>query len=236
MTLSQVQHKSMTTTATTATNFNTAFTAGDTVGNLLVATIVLGTNGLTLTPPAGWAQAGPSEVVTGSLDTRIYFLVVATGGVSTFNWSFGATAHSFGWTIDEWNSTTGWLASPVDSSAGAVHTTAATAIGAGTPAATVQASELWYGVLAWANSGQTLTGVTAGWTTGDSAIFTANNTNTAFFQNRTTTGTPTLAATLSAAETNAGVVATFKAAAPAASLATVPIVSPLAAVHQAANW
>jgi hypothetical protein len=208
-TLTRVQHNSMTTTSTTATNFNTTLSSGDTAGNLLVATIVLGTSGLTLTPPAGWTQAGSSEVVSGSIDTRIYYLVVSSGGTSSFNWSFGATAHSFGWTIDEWNSSTGWQASPVDSSAGAVHSTASTAVNCGSPAATTQASELWFGVLAWASSGQTLSGITSGWSTGDTAIFTSNNEQTSFFQIASATGTPSLAATLSASVINAGVVATF---------------------------
>jgi hypothetical protein len=199
----------MTTTSTTATNFNTTLGAGDTVGNLLVVTIVLGTNGLTLTAPSGWVQAGSSEVVSGSLDTRIYYLVVSSGSVTSFNWSFGATAHSFGWTIDEWNSSSGWQASPVDSTAGAVHTSPSTAVNCGTPSATTQASELWLGVLSWANSGQTLSGVTGGWSTGDTATFTGQNTQTAFFQIATTTGTPSLAATISASTVNAGVVATF---------------------------
>jgi hypothetical protein len=208
----RVQHNSMATTSTTATNFNTTLGSGVTVGNLLVATISLGTSGLTLTPPTGWLQAGPSEVVASALDTRIYYLVVTSGGVTSYNWSFGATAHSFGWTIDEWNSDIGWAASPVDSFAGAAQSSASTAVNCGSPAATAQASELWYGVLSWADSGQSLSGVTSGWTTGDSAIFTSNNTNTAFYQTPNAIGTPSLAATLSAARQNAGVVATFKSA------------------------
>lgn len=209
--LTRVQHNSMTTTGTTGSSFSATLGSGVTAGNLLVATVTLGTN-LTVTPPAGWTQAGPTEVVAGSLQQQLWYLVVASGGATSWTWSWTGS-HSFGWTIDEWNSSTGWPASPVDSSAGAVHSTASTAVNCGSPAATAQASELWYGVLSWANSGQTLSGVTAGWTTGDSAVFTGQNTSTGFYQAAAATGTPSLAATISASTVNAGVVATFTPAA-----------------------
>lgn len=208
-TLTRVQHNHMATTATTAASMTATLGTGVTAGNLLVATITLGTNGLTVTPPAGWTQAGPTESVAGTLDQRIYYLVVGTGGATSFTWSWSGS-HSFGWTIEEWSSSSGWPASPVDVTSGGVHASASTAVNCGSPAATAQASELWIGVLSWGDSGETLSGVTAGWTTGDSAIFTANNTSTAFYKNATSTGTPSLAATLSAAVANAGVVATFK--------------------------
>jgi hypothetical protein len=206
-TFTRVQHNSMTTTGVTAAGFAATLGSGVASGNLLVASVVIGTN-LTVTPPSGWLQAGPTEAVTSSLMAQLYYLIPSSGGATSFSWSWTGS-HSFGWTIDEWNSSTGWLPSPSDSSAGAVHSTANAAVNCGSPAATAQASELWCGVLAWANSGQTLSSITAGWTTGDSAIFTANNTQTSFFKQATTTGTPTLAATISASEINAGVVATF---------------------------
>jgi hypothetical protein len=208
----RVQHNFMATTSTSATGATATLGTGVTAGNLLVATIVVGTN-VTITPPSGWAQAGPTETVTSELQTQIYYLTVSSGGATSWAWSWGATAHSFGWTIDEWNSSTGWNASPVDSSAGAAETSQVTAVNCGSPAATTQASELWYGVLSWANSGQTLSGITASWTTGDSAVFTSNNTQTGFYQTVSATGTPSLAATISASEYNAGVVATFMPAA-----------------------
>lgn len=205
-TLTRVQHNSMTTTSTTAASLTATLGTGVTSGNLLVATIVLGTT-ITVTPPAGWTQAGPTEATSGA-QAQIYYLIVSSGGATTWTWTWTGT-HSFGWTVEEWNSSSGWQVSPVDSSAGAVHTSASTAVSCGTPSATTQASELWLGVLSWANSGQTLSGVTGGWTTGDTATFTSQNTQTSFFQNATTTGTPSLAATISASTINAGVVATF---------------------------
>lgn len=207
-TFTRVQHNFMPTTSTTGTSATATTSSGVTTGNLLVVTVAVGTNVGTVTPPSGWAQAGPTESVTSELQLQMYYLVVSTGGGTSFAFSWSGS-HSFGWTIDEWNSSTGWAASPVDSSAGGVHTSQSTAVSCGSPAATVDASELWYGVLAWASSGQTLSGVTSGWTTGDSAIFTSNNTQTAYYQQATATGTPSLAATLSASEYNAGVVATF---------------------------
>jgi hypothetical protein len=207
-TLTRVQHNSMATTSTTAASLTATLGSGVTSGNLLVATIIVGTNVGTITPPSSWAQAGPTETVTGSLQAQIFYLVVGTGGATSFAFSWSGS-HSFGWTIDEWSSSTGWQASPVDSSAGAVHTSASTAVNCGSPATTTQASELWYGVLSWANSGQSLSGITSGWTTGDTATFTGQNTQTGFYQAATTTGTPSLAATISASTVNAGVVATF---------------------------
>jgi hypothetical protein len=205
----RVQHNFMTTTNTAAASFAATLGSGVTAGNLLVATVTIGTN-LTLTAPSGWAVAGPVETVSGSLQTQIYYLIDNAGGDTSWTWSWTGS-HSFGWTIDEWNSSTGWHVSPVDSSAGAASSGGSTAVNCGSPAATTQASELWYGVLSWANNGQTLSGITPGtWTTGDTAIFSSNNnTNTSFYQTVSTTGTPSLAATISASEINAGVVATF---------------------------
>jgi hypothetical protein len=211
VTIARVQHNSMTTTGTAGSSFAATLGSGVTAGNLLVATVTLGTN-LTVTPPAGWTQAGPTETVSGSLQQQVWYLVVASGGATSWTWSWTGS-HSFGWTVDEWNSPTGWPASPVDSSAGAVHSTASTAVNCGTPAATAHALELWYGVLSWADSGQTLSGITGGWTTGDTAVFTGNNTSTGFYQVAAATGTPSLAATISASRVNAGVVATFTPAA-----------------------
>jgi hypothetical protein len=206
-TLTRVQHNTAN-GSTTAASLTATLGTGVTSGNLLVATIIVGTNVGTVTPPSGWAQAGPTETVTGSLQAQIYYLVVGTGGATSFVFSWTGS-HSFGWTIDEWNSSSGWQVSPVDSSAGATHTTASTAVNCGSPSATTQASELWLGVLSWANSGQTLSGVTSGWTTGDTSTFSGQNTQTSFFQIATSTGTPTLAATISASTVNGGVVATF---------------------------
>lgn len=204
-TLTRVQHNS-TNPVTTAASLTATLGSGVTSGNLLVATITVGSNVGTVTPPASWAQAGPAETNGTSLQTQIFYLVAGAGGATSFVFSWTGT-HSFGWTIDEWNSSTGWQPSPVDSSAGATATSAS--VSCGFPAATAQASELWYGVLSWAGSGQTLSGITGGWTTGDTSAFSGNNTNTGFYQIAAAAGTPALAATISASEINAGVVATF---------------------------
>jgi len=210
-TLTRVQHNYMPTRGTTATSLTATLSSGVTSGNLLVATITVGTNVGTVTPPSGWQQAGPTESVTSYLQQQIWYLVVGTGGATSFVFSWSGS-HSFGWTIDEWNSSTGWLASPVDITSGNVHSTPATGVDCGSPGSTSQAVELWYGVLSWANSGQSLSGVTSGWTTGDTAIFTSNNTNTSFYQITSSSGVPSLAATISSSQPNAGVVATFQPA------------------------
>lgn len=221
-TLTRVQHNS-TNAGTTAASLTATLGSGVTSGNLLVATIVVGVDTVTVTGPTGWAQAGPTETVSGDLHTQIWYLVVGTGGATSFTFSWSGS-HSFGWTIDEWNSSTGWQASPVDSSAGNANTSATTAISCGSPSATTLASELWYGVLAWFNTGATLSGITGGWTTGDSSDFSGQNSQTAFYQAAASTGMPTLAATLSTAEPNTGVVATFKPVPPV--IASVPLRPP----------
>lgn len=207
-TLTRVQHNSAN-PGSTATSLTATLGSGVTSGNLLVATIVVGTNVGTVTPPAGWVQAGPTETVTSFNQTQIFYLIVGTGGATSFVFSWTGS-HSFGWTIEEWNSSTGWPASPVDVTSGTTNT--GTTVGCGSPATTAQASELWVGVLSWANSGLTLSGITSGWTQGDTSTFSGNNTQTAFYQTRSGTGTPTLNATISGGGTsgNAGVVATFK--------------------------
>jgi hypothetical protein len=201
-TITRVQHNSG--SAAAGTSFTASVTNPVAVGNLLVLRLSIGANP-TPTFPSGWHNNG--AVSNTSLR------------VQTVSMTATATTHSFAvswtgsyvsaWELTEWYATGGWPAVPtVDGATNKASSGASTAINVGVPTATQMADELWIVNLGWTGSGQTLSGITAGWTAGDTGTV-AGITCAGYYQTTAVTGTPTFAATLSAAEVNIGLSTPF---------------------------
>ena len=195
--------------------------SGITQGNLLAACFGFNSTATTITPPDGsWAQAGPTEAAGSTFPTgSLWYLAVdaAHAGQTSFTWTI-STAHAAMLTIREWNSSAGWASSPLDAAGGQTTTVAATAMPSGTTStSTVQASELAVAIFGWHFvTGDTDTGLTAGWTQGN--LVQGATTTTAIreaYSSLTAAGTQQASETLSTARINVGVIATFLPAAQA---------------------
>lgn len=194
--------------------------SGITAGNLVVACLSVGNSGVTITPPSGFTQAGPTESLPGALQAQIFCLVTGSGQAGTTSFAFAlSSAHSVAVTIREWNADTGWAASPADATSGATASSSTT-IDAGTTLGTAQASELAVAALAWNSGGETESGLTGGWTSGQLGRSTTNNSVREAYSTLTSVGTPHAQETLSVAWSTAGVIATFGSAIPVTPTAT----------------
>jgi hypothetical protein len=194
---------------------------GLTTGDLVVAEITTRGGSTTVTPPSGWAQAGPAPSYPGTIDTQLYYTVVSSGQAGQTSWNFSlSSSQAWAYTVREWNSSTGWNSSPLDASASAVSGNGSgsgqsTTVSTGNTGTTAQASELWVGALGWDSQGQSESGLTSGWTQGAFGSAGGTISDREAYEVATTTGTAHVQETLSAAEYSTGVVATFEAASPA---------------------
>ncbi len=186
--------------------------SGITPGNLIVACLVARNAGITVTPPARWAQAGTGAMLSGTLGAQIFCLVAtsADAGLTSFTFGYSSSVGQLG-TIREWNSTSGWLAAPVDQVSAIPAYNSAT-VQTGTTGTTAQASELAVAVLAWISDALSESGLTAGYTSGLTVTQNFNSVREAY-KILAATGTQACQETISAAENNAGFLATFMPAA-----------------------
>ena len=203
--------------------------AGVTQGNLLVASVTVGSNTTSITGPSGgWTQAiinnpaGSNALV----DTSIWWTVVSAGqaGQTSWTWTFGAS-HTVYMCIKEWSSTNGWPASPMDQTAQgdtAGTPVQATTIVSGTTSTTTQASELWIASLAYKGTAQTESSITSGWTKDLESTISGNTTMTMLYQVALSTGTAACQYTIGTAQYWAGCIATFKDNPPNPALSTSP--------------
>lgn len=187
-----------------------------TAGNLLVAVVSASRAGLsgvpTITPPAGWTEAVTQacDSVSGvDRRTSIYYKANAASESGAKTWT--CTTHtgvaSLGVVMAEFSGIA--TSSPLDQSTGTADTsTTATTCSTGTTGSTTQADEL---AVAAYQGGSTLGSPSNSFaiqdqTAGANFIALATKTLSA-------TGTVTTSATYSTGSSNAGCVATFKAAA-----------------------
>lgn len=217
MTISRVQGNQVN-SGSSVTSQAVTLGSGVTAGNLLVAAVTVGSNSTSITGPTGWTQAVINNPAGGSalVDASIWWAIVGVGGVSaggtSWTWTFGAS-HTVYMCIEEWNSTTGWMASPVDQTAQgdtAGTPVTATTIVSGTTSTTLEASELWIASLAYKGSAQTESSITAGWTKDLESTIASNTTMTMLYQIASSTGAAACQYTISSAQFWAGAVATFK--------------------------
>jgi hypothetical protein len=188
--------------------------AGVSLGNLLVARVMVGAGGsLTFTTPTNWTD-GPQAITSssGGISTAIFYCLVdgtnILAGTTTFSFAW-SSSHSFGIYLEEWPCTEGWQSSPLDVSAPATHPTASTSLDTGATASTAQDEELWIAALAYKAGNQTIDSLTSGWTFSNDSNGTANS-QVSLSQIVSSIGTAEVTGTLhSTAEINAGVVATF---------------------------
>jgi len=187
-------------------------TSGVTQGNLLVATVLNGGTGVTVTAPDGsWTKAVSANFSGGTTTGTegLWWRIVDAGlaGTTSFTWTLAA-AHTFNIYMSEWHATNGWPGTPTDQTASLVKVLTTTA-DSGTTATTTQAEELWLaGVDAGGNA--TFSGLTSGWTQDSSLAPNGSHRSGAFFEIASATGVAHVTFTLSAAEDTAGTVATFK--------------------------
>lgn len=192
--------------------------SGITQGNLAVASVACGSNVTTITGPSGWTQAVINQPAgsNATIETSIWSMVVPAGhaGETSWTWNFSAS-HSVYICIEEWNSTTGWMASPVDQTVQGDTSgspTTSTTPSSGTTSTTLEATELWIASIAYKGSAQSESSITSGWTKDLEATLASNNTMTMLYQVASSTGTAGCQYTIGTAQYWAGCVATFKPA------------------------
>jgi hypothetical protein len=212
----------------TGTSQSITLGSGILQGNLVVAAVACGSNNTTITGPSGWTQATINQPAGASatIETSIWYMVVPSGhaGETSWTWTFSAS-HSMYICIEEWSVNNGWQTSPVDKTANGDTSgspTTSTTIQSGTTATTTQASELWIASLAYKNSAQTESSVTAGWTSDLEATLAANNTMTMLYRVVSSTGAASCQYTIGTAQFWAGCVATFMPVSVTTSSRTIP--------------
>ena len=210
MTISSVQANSG--SATANSTFTISTTSNLTQGNLLIACMSEG-NSLAFSAPAGWTLCTTQATQSGSLQVAMAWIIVTAGmagATLSASFSIASGSHSVAWTVREWNSSTGWQTTPADkqNEASAATSTVAT----GSTSTTTAAVELVVAALGWvAGSSATFSALTAGYS--DSLGQVNNSTNNAILEaylTTSSTGAQACQATLSGAEANGGVIATFK--------------------------
>jgi len=210
VTITQVQKKDN--GVSSGTSNVITMTSGVTNGNLLVATVLNGAAGVTVTAPDGsWTKAISTNFSGGTTTGTegIWWRLVDAGlaGTTSFTWTLNS-AHTFNVYMSEWHATNGWLATPTDQTASLAKVLTTTA-DSGTTSTTTQAEELWLsGVDAGGNA--TFSGLTSGWTQDSSLAPNGNHRTGAFYKIVSATGAADVTFTLSAAEDTAGTMATFK--------------------------
>lgn len=203
-----------------------AFSNGVQLGNLLVAAVATGANGVSMTPPdPAWTKVADNSPAGASatIEAAIWYLVVdaAHANQAAWTWTIVGTVHTQYVCMSEWNATYGWPINPLDQTAlGDTIATpvAATVIDSGTTPTTIYPDELWIGALAYKGSSQAETLVTSGWTSDLEATLGGNNTLTMLYRVPGTTGTADVNYTIGVAAFWAGCVATFRTAEPASRL------------------
>jgi hypothetical protein len=235
MTITRVQGHAVTSAA--ATSLAGTLTTGVTSGNLLVAAVSCGSNTTTFTGPTGWTQATINQPsgVSDTQETSIWWAIVGSGGLSagstSWTWTLSASHNPY-ICIEEWNSTTGWVASPVDKTANGETGTPATAttVVSGTTATTAQASELWVASLMYAGGAQTESSITSGWTKDLETTDGSNNhTVTMLYDVASSTGAAACQYTIGTAEFWCGCVTTFLPVVVTTSSRTIPTTAALQA-------
>jgi hypothetical protein len=194
-----------------------------TAGDLLVADVTTRGGSTTITPPSGWAQAGHLETYPGTIDTGIFY-EVASGSQPSFSFAL-SSSEAWAVTVREWNSATGWQSAPLNVTAGNNTGNSAT-LDSGTTGTTAQASELVVAALAWNSAGQSESGLTSGFTSGQLGSAGGTISVREAYQVTGATGTFDARETLSAAEWNASEIAAFLPAQTTASPSPSPSPSP----------
>lgn len=215
MTISRVQGQ-----ATNPTGYNTRWTGsvanGVAQGNLVVAHVTVGNNATTITGPTGWSLATQNQPAgsNATIETSIWWTVVSASQAGQKQWVWTLNqSHTVYIEIVEFNSTNGWPTNPLDKVASGDTVGSpvqATTISSGTTAATSQASEVACAVLAYKNSAQSESSITAGWTRDLEATLANNNTSTSLYQILTVTGAQAVSYVIGSAQYWAGSIATFK--------------------------
>ena len=194
-----------------------------TAGDLLIAEITTRGGSTTITPPSGWAQAGSLTTYPGTMDTGIFY-DVAGGPASSFSFAL-SSSQAWAYTLREWNSSTGWQSAPLDVTAGD-STGSSTTLDSGTTGTTAQATELVVAALAWNSAGQSESGLTSGFTSGELGSAGGTISVREAYQVTGATGTFDAQETISAAEWNASTIAAFLPVQTASSPSPSPSPSP----------
>jgi hypothetical protein len=200
-----------------------------TVGDLLVADVTTRGGSTTITPPSGWAQAGSLETYPGTIDTGIFY-EVASGSQSSISFAL-SSSEAWAVTLREWDSSTGWQSAPLDVTAGDSTGNSAT-LDSGTTGTTAQGSELVVGALGWNSAGQSESGLTSGFTSGQLGSAGGTISLREAYQVTDATGTFDAQKTLSAAEWNASKIAAFLPAQTSPSPSPSPSPTPVGCVNQ----
>jgi hypothetical protein len=178
-----------------------------TAGDLLIAEITTRGGSTTITPPSGWAQAGSLSTYPGTMDTGIFY-EVAGGPASSFSFAL-SSSQAWAYTLGEWNSSTGWQSAPLNVTANN-NTGNSTTLDSGTTGSTAQATELVVAALAWNSAGQSESGLTSGFTSGQLGSAGGTISVREAYQVTAATGTFDAQETISAAEWNASTIAAFR--------------------------
>lgn len=111
----------------------TVATAATGVDNLLVAFVFIqGTGGVTITPPAGWSQAGSSLGVNGGTGTvALFYLQNSSSGVTSHLFSFSASVNA-AVSFEEWSGVA--ISGALDQTVGQQNAQSATVTTGTTPA------------------------------------------------------------------------------------------------------
>jgi len=198
--------------ATSSAAQSLGVTITPTSGNNLIASVKARNTGTTVSGPAGWSEA--VHVANNNTDVSLWYLENYSGsGAQTYTWSYTAAADSFEVIVAEFSglATSGSL----DRTATNVNASTSTTVSSGTTGTTTTANELWIAALSYdSNTTRTWSGFTAGFTqdkTEDGVGGHGTHLSDAY-DIVSSTGTASCSATISTAQVNSGVIATFKQA------------------------
>jgi len=136
-------------------------------GNLLVASVMCGSNAQAISAPAGWTQAVINQPAgAAAIEAAIWYAVVTAGMAGQTSWTFATGSPvSMAVVMSEFYSPYGWLPNPLDQvSQGGTQpfSSTSTSIDSGTTPFTEQPLELCIACLVYKGAGQAYNGIAKG--------------------------------------------------------------------------